>query len=121
MKFRMKWKYYSGFNKERKTYHPDFPVLPGCFKPEERLKLNSIAKTISREEVSIRAREMLKGCPSKAPVFLEMKLRHGDFMSMHGAQMQVYYEVSVYFLCLIFVKLTFSSMRFSLITSYGSD
>ena len=105
MHFRMKIKYFSGFTSERKHYHPEFPILPGCFKPEVRQHLNSLATTMTEEELTARARKDLSGCPIKAPDFLVMKLRHGDFMSMHGAPMQMYYEVSVESLSQITLKL----------------
>lgn len=94
MKIRMKYKHFSGFSTTGKIYHPEFPVPSDCFRPEERLKLNEMAATMTADELNAEALKVLKGCPRKAPVIIELKLRHGDFMSMHGAQMQVLYEVS---------------------------
>ncbi|KAL6718824.1 hypothetical protein ACLMJK_003058 [Lecanora helva] len=96
MKIRMKYKYYSGFGKN-KQYHPEFPVLPGCWMPEERHKLNNLAKLLSPEKLSEQARKVLNfmKIPRNCPSLLDLKLRHGDFMSMHGAMMQKYYEHEV--------------------------
>ena len=99
MKWRLKSKYWCGFkDKARKHYDPNQPILPGCRKPEERRKLNELAKTVSTEQLDAAAQEALafvKNETKTPPVVLEMDLRHGDYMVMHGASMQVYYEVSV--------------------------
>ena len=50
---------------------------------------------MSEEKLSARAREVLKACSNPASVIAEMKLRHGNFISMHGARKQLYYEVSL--------------------------
>ena len=99
MKWRLKSKYWCGFkDKARKHYDPDQPILRGCRKPEERRKLNELAKTVSTEQLNAAAQETLafvKNESKTPPVVLELDLRHGDYMVMHGASMQVYYEVSV--------------------------
>ena len=99
MKWRLKSKYWCGFkDKLRKHYAPTLPFLRGCRKPEERRKLNELAKTVSTEQLDAAAQEMLgfvKNESRTSPVVLELDLRHGDYMVMHGASMQVYYEVSV--------------------------
>lgn len=91
----MKSKYFSGFvNKTRNRYDPTIPILPGCFKPEKREELNAMASTMTPDELTRKAKELLKGCPLSPPVVLKMKLRHGDIMGMHGVDLQKYYEVS---------------------------
>ena len=99
MKWRMKIRYWCGFkDKNCKHYDPDQPILPGCRKPEERRKLNELAKTASTAELDAAAQVALafkKGESKTPPVVLEMDLRHGDYMVMHGAFMQLYYEVSI--------------------------
>lgn len=96
MKWRLKMRYWCGFkDKGRKHYDPDQPVLPGCRKPEERHKLNELAKTASTAELDAAAQKALafaKGESKMPPAVLELDLRHGDYMVMHGASMQVYYE-----------------------------
>ena len=97
MSWRMKLKYYSGFiNRARDRYDPKIPILPGCFKPEIREGLNAMASTMTRHELTKKAKELLKGCPMAPPVVLKMKLRHGDIMGMHGVDLQKYYEVSLH-------------------------
>lgn len=100
MKWRLKTKYWCGFkDKARKHYDPDQPVLDGCRKPEERHKLNELAKIASTEELDEAAQAALsftKGETRTPPVVLELDLRHGDYMVMHGASMQVYYEVGTW-------------------------
>lgn len=99
MRWRLKAKYWCGFrDKARKHYDPNQPVLRGCRKPEERCKLNELAKTASTEELDKAAQVALafeKNESKTPPVVLELDLRHGDYMVMHGASMQVYYEVSI--------------------------
>ena len=99
MKWRLKMKYWCGFkDKDRKHYEPDQPILRGCRKPEERGKLNKLAKTASAAELDAAAQVALafgKGESKTPPVVLELDLRHGDYMVMHGASMQIYYEVSI--------------------------
>ena len=94
MNIRMKAKFYSGFKKDR-TYDPNLPIIPGCFKADMRQKLNDKKDSMDNKKLTTLAKTLLKGCPTNPPVILKMKLRHGDFMSMHGASMQKYYEVSV--------------------------
>ena len=99
MKWRLKTKYWCGFkDKLRQHYDPLLPILPGCRKPEERHKLNKLAKTASKEDLDAAAKIALafgKGESRSPQVVLEMDLRHGDYMVMHGASMQLYYEVCV--------------------------
>lgn len=99
MRWRLKAKYWCGFkDKLRKHYDPNQPVLLGCRKPEERHKLNELAKTVSTEELNKAAQVALAFANNESktpPMVLELDLRHGDYMVMHGASMQVYYEVSI--------------------------
>lgn len=93
-------KYWCGFkDQSQKHYDPDQPIVPGCRKPEERRKLNELAKTASTKELDAAAQVALafeKGEKKTSPTVLELDLRHGDYMVMHGASMQVYYEVSLF-------------------------
>lgn len=99
MKWRLKMRYWSGFrDKSLKHYDPQQPILPGCRKPVERRKLNALAKTASTAELDAAAQTALafkKGESRTPPVVLELDLHHGDYMVMHGASMQVYYEVCI--------------------------
>ena len=100
MKWRLKMGFWCGFkDKARKHYDPVQPILPGCRKPEERRKLNELAKTASTATLDAAAQVALaftKGESKTPPAVLELELRHGDYMVMHGAAMQVYYEVSTF-------------------------
>ena len=119
MNIRMKSKFYSGFKKDR-TYDPSLPIIPGCFKADVRQKLNDKKDTMDSKKLTSLAKTLLKGCPTKPPIILRMRLRHGDFMSMHGASMQKYYEVSVlYSILVVGLKLTNLSTRSSLPMSYA--
>lgn len=97
MTWRLKSKYWCGFrDKDRNHYDPKMPILPGCRKPEVRRELNELAKTVTTAELDAAAKIALAFAPREsktAPVVLEMDLRHGDYMVMHGASMQTYYEV----------------------------
>lgn len=100
MKWRLKMRYWSGFkDKLRQKYDPDQPILPGCRKPEQRRKLNELAKTVSAAELNAAAQRAMafdKKESKTPPAVLELDLRHGDYMVMHGASMQIYYEVSIF-------------------------
>ncbi len=99
MVWRLKMRYWCGFkDKSRKHYDPDQPILPGCRKPEVRRRLNKLAKTATTAELDAAAQVALafQQKESKTPPdVLKMDLRHGDYMVMHGASMQVYYEVNI--------------------------
>ena len=99
MKWRMKWKYYSGFTDHACTkYDPSLPVLPGCNDRTERIRLNQLAPRMGAEELNHEARRVLRGKKKNkahSPVMLIMLLRHGDMMVMHGSDMQKYFEHSV--------------------------
>ena len=99
MKWRMKWKYYTGFmDNTCNKYDPSIPVLPGCNDPTERLRLKQLASTMSPEDLNKEARRILRGKKrngAHSPVVLTMLLCHGDMIIMHGSDMQKYYEHSV--------------------------
>ena len=94
--FRVKDKFFSGFKAAgHKNYDSALPVIGLCYKPEVRKAINQNANGMSQAKLDKVAKDALSGC-KKSPTFLKMKLRHGDFMVMHGADMQKYTEVSVY-------------------------
>jgi len=96
MRFRMKLRYFSGFSdKQRTRYDPKTPIIDGCWKPEERRRLNELARTgISSQALNDEAKRVLKckGTPALAPALLELRLKHGDLLVMNGADLQKYYE-----------------------------
>ena len=81
MRFRLKAKYYTGFSKN-KSYHAEYPVLPTCYKPEVREELNRMAKRMNSEELTIKAKVLLKGYPTNCPVLLDLKLRKRNFKDL---------------------------------------
>ena len=97
MEWRLKLRYWSGFkDKGCKHYDPKQPIVPGCRKPEERQRLNELAKTATTKVLDAAAQDALGFVKKESrtpPTVLEMDLRHGDYMVMHGGLMQTYYEV----------------------------
>lgn len=94
----MKKKYFSGFaGKDYKKYDPTLPILTGCYKPDERRRLNDLAASMSRNELSTLAYDRLvkgaKALRSSAPVILDLTVKHGDIIVMHGDRVQKYFEV----------------------------
>ena len=67
-------------------------ILNQCGRLELLAWLHKMAKTASKAEVDAAAQVALafgKGESKTSPVVLEMDLRHGDYMVMHGASMQL--------------------------------
>jgi hypothetical protein len=60
-----------------------------------RKAINQNADGTNQTKLDKTAKSALSGI-KKPLTFLKMKLRHGDFMVMHGADMQKYTEVSAY-------------------------
>jgi hypothetical protein len=94
----MKPRYHYGISKD-KVIVDDDPVLPGCFKYEERLQLKNERPYLSPEEFEARRKEIFDDVEFQAssPDMITMYLKHGDMMVMHGEEMQKYYEVSFVF------------------------
>lgn len=94
MRWRLKKKFYTGFtNKDRTIYDPTIPIVEGCYNAELRREINAKASIMDKAALTEHAKKTLSGCRGDPPVVLTMKLRHGDFMVMHGAEMQKYFEV----------------------------
>lgn len=94
MKFRMKDRYYKGHSKTGQVY-PNDPVLPGCFMEKDRHDLLQQKETLSAYDYSVLLSELITQHKSKkASEILHLELAHGDFVVMHGADMQRYFEVS---------------------------
>lgn len=73
-------------------------VLNNCSRLELLAWLNKVGKTANQAELDAAAQVALasdKGVSKTPSVVLEMDLRHGDYMVMHRASMQLYYEVCV--------------------------
>jgi hypothetical protein len=89
MKVRLKTKYYRGLVE-------DDPVLVSCYKYEERMALKGEFDkgSITKDEYNERR---IKICSTvkrgEAKPIIDMKLQHGDFVVMHGADVQTCFEV----------------------------
>ena len=99
MTIRMKERYYSAKKIKLDPYDPNAPVIEGCQFYKERLELNKKVKNGCSDRVRQDLEKKLrrkaeKHGRSNAPVILNMKLRHGDMVVMHGSEMQKYFEVS---------------------------
>jgi hypothetical protein len=103
---RMKSKHYQGATgyrekgKQLLRFNKDPPV-PGCVKYEERKaawgdlqKLQADTAVYNQRSKEIPAELGLKGKGEQSPV-MTLKLKHGDMVFMHGADIQKYYEHSV--------------------------
>ncbi|KAN0085567.1 hypothetical protein V8E54_002034 [Elaphomyces granulatus] len=99
MNVRMKTPYYRGYHNSIDNLVKDDPVLKGCYKDEERIALKGEFDngSITKEIYDQRRTEICK-TPTKLPPAkpcIEMRLQHGDFVVMHGANVQEYYEHSI--------------------------
>lgn len=114
MNWRMKAKYYdpSALNKKNiSRYDPKRKVLVGSKLWARRKELNDLYGQVSEEDWQVAKKEVYdeyaafsgdnkKQCKNA----LEIGLRHGDYIVMHGAAIQKYYEVSPT-CCEIFIEL----------------
>lgn len=96
MLMRMKPKFFFGCRSNTpssKSYDINQKILPGCWKPEERRRLNKNWSkwTIARQATEFRAfKDSFKG--KKPPISLDTELRHGDFIVMQGDDSQRCFE-----------------------------
>ncbi|KAL8936745.1 MAG: hypothetical protein Q9211_004039 [Gyalolechia sp. 1 TL-2023] len=90
MSMRMKSKFFFGCTSGSATiYDEKQEVLAGCWRPDERRRLNEnwSSWTAAERTAEFRAfKKSYKG--TKAPVALETELRHGDFIVMQGDDAQ---------------------------------
>jgi hypothetical protein len=95
MKIRLKDKYFRGCSASKKLLPEDI-VLPGCEKYQERrdLKTKFDNKEITKDEYDEQRLAIINSMRRRegSPV-ITMEINHGDFVVMHGADMQKYYEV----------------------------
>lgn len=82
-----------------KKYDPNEIVLEGSRLWEERRALNAKYGQISDADFEAEKKRlytMYKADKSRktCEAVLKMKLKHGDFVVMHGADIQTYFEVS---------------------------
>ena len=100
MKIRMKSKYYSVKSLSYGTYDPTAEVIPGMQGWEERLELNRLYGHVSGELFTSAKKKFFKdadagkfGKGSISPVFVTLRLKHGNITVMNGRKMQKYFEV----------------------------
>lgn len=93
MSIRMKYKYYYGCSKLKNLIAED-PVLDHCCQHDKRaiLKDQRMRGEIT-EEAYAQQRRALIGTRREPPTFIKMSIHHGDFVVMHGENLQKYYEV----------------------------
>ncbi|KAF7587954.1 hypothetical protein BBP40_006493 [Aspergillus hancockii] len=97
MLIRMKYKYYHGLSRAKKLLDID-PVPPGCAHQEERQSLETQLehRLITQKTYNeLRAKLLKNGRHMEAPPCVKMELNHGDFVVMHGENLQKYFEHSV--------------------------
>ena len=65
--------------------------------PEEAPE--DIDENVGKEDNEDGGKKQRRGFPKTPPDLVKMKLRHGDIVIMHGAEMQKYFEVSYQQIC----------------------
>ncbi|KAK7515443.1 hypothetical protein IWZ03DRAFT_441940 [Phyllosticta citriasiana] len=101
MRIRMKSKHHNGATKS--GAYVDLPPLIGCLKYEERKAAHDILEQLRAEGELDAAKYRVKQLPKElglkskgnAKDVLNMFLRHGDIVIMHGAAIQQYFEHTV--------------------------
>jgi hypothetical protein len=96
MSIRMKDKYYNGCTAAKKLVVDD-PILAGCAKFDEKKALEQEFRDgkIDRVEYDKQRAAIVSGIKRKeCPAMCVMELNHGDLVVMHGALLQMYFEVS---------------------------
>ncbi|KAL1851225.1 hypothetical protein Plec18170_006550 [Paecilomyces lecythidis] len=95
MSLRMKYKYYYGCSKLKNLIAED-PVLDHCCQQEKRAMLkDQFLRGEITEEFYAKQRRALIGVKREPPTFIKMSIHHGDFVVMHGENLQKYYEHAV--------------------------
>lgn len=95
MSFRMKRVYHTGFSRAGVFRGDEAPLL-GCANYAERFELYNDGEELLTTDPE-RWDKLMDKCRrsknSNAPPAVSLTLRHGDFLVMHGADIQKYYEV----------------------------
>ncbi|OXV11533.1 hypothetical protein Egran_00707, partial [Elaphomyces granulatus] len=97
MKVRLKDQYFRGRSKSNKLVTND-PVLVSCGKYEQRKALKDELDngSITAEEYDQRRTEICRAITRReASPIINMEIQHGDFVVMHGADLQKYFEHAV--------------------------
>ena len=117
MSIRMKAKYFKGFirpapnSKRQPKFDPNLAILPGSQLPEQRKNIRDMLSTATKPQVEKAWQNVYKKLKSTRPIVnapdaLEIAMNHGDIVIMQGAEIQKFYEVSMFPL-LSSPKLTF--------------
>ncbi|KAI4178299.1 MAG: hypothetical protein L6R41_008449 [Letrouitia leprolyta] len=91
MVMRMKSKFFFGCTANGATkYDVNQEILPGCWRPEERRRLNAnwSSWTAKEQADQVKAFKQSYGGKKTPPIALETELRHGDFIVMQGDNSQ---------------------------------
>ncbi|KAI9753079.1 MAG: sedoheptulose-7-phosphate:D-glyceraldehyde-3- phosphate transaldolase [Chaenotheca gracillima] len=101
MSLRMKAKYYTGMSKTG-SYVTKAPPVPGCLKYEQRkvahARLDGVENATERQKIGekiIRDLQLTTKKRTTCPPLVNLTLRHGDIVIMHGFNLQKYYEHAV--------------------------
>ncbi|KAH0544635.1 hypothetical protein FGG08_001285 [Glutinoglossum americanum] len=96
MTIRMKASHYHGVSRTG-AYVDKHPPTKGCLNYEQRLLRHQEMEQLDPKMRSLLCKEIVKdlGLSRKrsSPVWLSMRLNHGDIVVMHGVKIQTYYEV----------------------------
>lgn len=108
MKLRMKDKWYSAKALKIDTYDPTAEVIPGMQGWEDRMDLNRLYGQVSEKAFNVAKKKFFKnvadqkyGKNSKSPVFVTLKLKHGDITVMNGRNLQKYFEVGDFLISML--------------------
>jgi hypothetical protein len=96
MTIRMKASHYRGVSRAG-AYVDKYPPTKGCLNYEQRLlKHKEMEQSDPGKRASLCkeiAKELGLSKKRSSPVWLSMRLNHGDIVVMHGVRIQTYYEV----------------------------
>ncbi|KAI4104070.1 MAG: hypothetical protein L6R37_003476 [Teloschistes peruensis] len=96
MTIRMKGKYYLGATGNNlKTYDPNQEIVEGCVAPEYREYMNENWSSWTSKKQTTEfgiLKSMRPGNSLSPPVVFKTTLAHGDYIVMHGDDLQKYYE-----------------------------
>ena len=102
MRFRMKSKHWVSKALTANNYDPELPVLPGSQGWQLRIAANKLYKAGRIAEYEVAKGDLFKFLDNdsekrrkKASPVLNLDLKHGDMVVMHGKELQRIYEVGV--------------------------
>ncbi|KAL8871310.1 MAG: hypothetical protein Q9174_002827 [Haloplaca sp. 1 TL-2023] len=97
MQIRMQKKFYVGSTGNNSNiYNPKQRIVEGCYNPDLRREMNANWSSWTQARKDEKFKELKQGAGTHAPVCLNTKLRHGDYIVMHGSALQKYYEHTIH-------------------------